>query len=292
MAKAKHTDEPEKGLVKAQAPAWLATAAQTDDSLEGLKNYRELPRIALIQGTSAQDSKDKYPLGTAILFPGETVLAEYGQPFTLVPVFQFTEFVHYADRRDQSQPKVVERTRDPLSKIARWSRMNNMREQEYPGGPKDKPFKYRFVEHIIIASVVWGEHPLRGEVVALNFSRGEFFTGTKFASACLMRRVPGSGASVDADGNPVHGSSMRAPLWSQVWEFRSNVRERNGNTWYGLDFDTPEEPWIEESDAPAMRELYESLRDDFKSGRIGANFTDAEDAEAEVVAPSAAASDM
>lgn len=258
------------------APSWLAEAAAGDDSLSGMEKYRVLPRLALVQGTSSEELQQKHGMGAVVLFPGEGYVADYGQPFLLVPVFQFTEWVQYADRRDQNQPRIVERTRDANSQIARWSRMSNMREQEYPGGSKDKPFKYRFVEHILVASAIYGEHALAGEIVALNFSRGEFFVGTNFAAAVLMRRV----------------GSKRAPLWTQVWQFHSAVRERPERKWYGLDFTQPETPWIQQHEAEAFRELYERLREDYHGGRIGADLETVEETETVGEAPSAAARDM
>jgi hypothetical protein len=178
-----------------------------------------------------------------------------------------------ADIDDTSSGMYQARTFDEQSDVARRSRDAKLRSEPY--GPPDKDGKplyaFRYVEHLVFPGVVYGEHEIAGTVVAISFEKGEFFNGTAFCSAILLRKV--GGATV--------------PLWSQVWEMRSRLhKNRVGQQWYGFDYFIPGQPFIREEEVESFRAQHEELRKQFKDKLIEVDRDDGSDEVA--VAPSEA----
>lgn len=257
------------------APSWLVDVAkENESSLDAVRAHRQLQRAKIVQGmTRRLELKQRFGEGAVLVQPGDVLLAKLDEPFLFVPLFHFTEFSKLAHIDDASSGMFQARTFDERSELARRARDGNLRSEPY--GPKDKDgkhlYSYRYVEHLVFPGIIYGAHPLAGTVIAISFERGEFFNGTSFCSAILLRRVGG----------------VSAPLWSQVWELRSRLhKNRVGQQWYGFDFFTPEQPFILEEESVSFREQHEELKRQFQSKLIEVDRSDVADDVA--VAPSEA----
>lgn len=241
------------------SPAWLVAAAEQDDSLKAMQEHRVLPRIKVIQGLSKKELRDQFGQGAVVLNPLNTLIATPGSAFRLVPVFFFSEYVAWNDRKDTKSPAIHARTYDPASEVARRSKKRETREEPYEGG-----YVRRYVEQLTFPSLFYmPDHPLHMVATSLVFARGEFFTGENFINAIHLRKV---------------GTST-APLWSQVWEFRSAERERKGNQWWGIDFGQPTdgEPFIQENEVDAFSGFYKEMKKLQEAQRLSVDMSDADE---------------
>lgn len=253
------------------APAWLVEASKSaDSSLDSLRAYRQLSRVKIIQAlTKKTDLKAKYGEGAAVIQPGDALVAKKDEPFLFVPLLQFTEFVKWGDLDDTTGAAVMERSFDFKSEIARRARDRNLRREGYGQADRDGkfPFECRYVEHLVFAGVIYGEHPLAGTAVGISFEKGEFFTGTNFCSAILLRKING----------------ITPPLWTQVWELRTRVHKNKTNKeWFGFDFFTPERPFILEEESAGFKKLHADLKADFDKKALVLDREDAADVEGTV----------
>ena len=268
MTSSKRTDT---AVVKVggDAPSFLQEfVGDADKSLAGMKEYRVLPRAKLIQGMTDATLKEEFGEGAVIMSPGRALVAGARTPFLFAPLFFFTEFCKWRDRRDKSGSVIVARSADKAGEVAARARNAEQRFEEYAGGPAKEPFKYRYVEHLNFAGLVYDpDHFQNASPITVGFSRGEFFTGKNFVSAIMLRKVGG----------------IPAPLWSQVWQLQSNTRTRADNTWWGIDFQNPERPWITEEQAPFMRGMHEELRNLYAQERLTVDASEADDDESATV---------
>ena len=239
---------------------FLAEFQDADASVEGLTEYRILPRIKVIQAMSDGELKKTYGEGSAILSPGNAMICDSESSFLFVPVFFFVEFCLWSDRRDNSSQNILERTFDANSELASRSRDADRRSEQYEGGPPTKPFTRRYVEHLNFAGMIYGDHDLQNTPCVLQFARGEFGKGRAFINSIMLRKVNG----------------QVAPLWSQVWRFTPGLRNGDEGDWYGLDFSAPEVPFIQRNEVDAFRGLHTELKTDFDAKRLGVDMTEEE----------------
>ena len=204
--------------------------------------------------------KEQCGEGAAVLQPGNVLLSKAKQGFNFVPLFFFPEFITWKDRRDQGGSPIHERSSDKAGHIAGMSRDHEQRFEPYPGGPKSDPYKYRHVEHLNFAGVLYGGD-MHMTPAAMSFSKGELNVGKNLCSAALLRK---------AGQHP-------APLWSQVWEFTPNQREAGGFAWWGLDFSNPSNPWIEEGEVGAFQALHEELKALHQTAKLSVDQSDTEE---------------
>lgn len=250
---AKRKNEIKKFEAPAGVPAHLAGAMEQDNSLSTLKEYRTVPRVKIIQGMTAQDLKDRFGEGSCILRPGDVLFLDKQDSVKLVPIGMYVEYCKWSDLRDNESPAIMDRSFDKTSDIARRAASADLRFETYEGeAGKNNPKTYRYVEHRIFICVVYSdEHPLKGEVLAIDFSRGEFGAGTNFINGCVMRKVP---------------------LWSQIWECSPAFRDRGDKKWWGLDMnapsDDPEDSFIKEDEVDFFQELNSEWQDLIESKRV------------------------
>jgi len=254
MAKGKKgREETPQELVKVgqdgAAPAWLATHAEEDTSIDSLAEHRVLPRLKIIQQMTDVTMREALGEGSVILQPGEVRVVTRDESFEFVPVFFFTEFLEMSDLKDTGSPMILERSFDASSELAKMARDPDQWERGY--GTQNEKGNYQFTARRcetlnFVGFICGGDAPaeLNGVPVTLIFSRGEFTKGRAFITAITMRRI---------------GSSV-APLWSQRWEFTPNMREKGGNAWYGLDFANAQQPYIDEDLADFMRSAHEEFK--------------------------------
>jgi len=241
-------------------PGFLVDFIREDTSLANLDQYVIIPVVKMVQGSAGLELKKKFGEGTAILRPGDIVLAKYeddnGQAtFDFVPHFFFTEFTKDSALGDSENPWILQRSFDQTSEIAKKARDADQRKELYPGHedrkPEDKKY-FRYVEHLCFAGVIYGEHQLEGTQVVLSFEKGEFWQGRNFISAIKMRK------------SKVEEQRITLPLWSQVWTFSVGFRDKGANKkWYGMDFEIADEPLIKEDEADAMFAAHTELKEVF-----------------------------
>ena len=221
-----------------------------DDSLLKLQEYVVVPFIKLIQGMTEQELKEKFGEGSVVLRPGDVKIIDKDGKFLFVPLFFFTSFRQWADRKDTIM--IVETSYDPDSSIAKFSRDPDKRSQAYEED-KDKEPKnqrcYRFVEHLCFIGLIY-DGELAGTRCLISFQKGDFRVGRAFASGAQMRKVD------------IDGTRQQVPLWAQVWEIGVSLRDRNENKWWGFDPGNPPEgiePIISPDEYESHHTAYEEL---------------------------------
>lgn len=254
----------QKDLVKIQAPEgvpdYLAQYLETDTSLDALKKERTLSRFKVIQGSASQELKKIFNEGDVIISPGQTLVAnmikqlQESERFRIVPIFFFVEYCKWADRNDTSSPTILARSNDKTSDIAKKAKDANLRDEEYGDG-----FIAHYVEHLNFACILYGEHPLAAqrEPFILGFSRGEWTLGKSFITSL---------------------SRLSSPLWSTVWELHSAIRQRKGNTWWGIDFSVPEkDKFISKEDVEFFKNAHIELKTLFEQQRLAVDHSERPD---------------
>jgi hypothetical protein len=215
------------GIVTVGSSSLLARIAKEDKSLVKLGEYVILPRLKKIQQMTDTALKEQFGEGSVILAPGNAMVVSKAESFQVVPLFFYTEFCKWKDRKDAESNMILERSFDPDSDVARKARSEKGRYEVYAedvGKPAEKQKKYRYVEHLVFPSVIYGDHPLAKTECILSFEKGEFSNGRNFSTAIKMRKI-------EVEGRPV-----ACPLWAQVWTLQPALRTRGENKWYGFDF--------------------------------------------------------
>lgn len=226
MGKEEKKDRTESNAIKVSAVADILKF-QEDKSLEALQEYVIVPFVKVIQGMTDQDLKDQFGEGAAILRPGDVKIGDRKLPFLFVPLFFYTVFRKWADRLDKDQ-MIVASTYDPESETAKRSRDPELWEEAYEN---DEDKKYRYVEHLCFIGIIYdGEQA--GERCLISFQKGDFKVGRGFASGAQMRKVV---------VNDETKEKAQVPLWAQVWQMKTSLRESKGNKWWGLDPCAPPE---------------------------------------------------
>lgn len=246
-----------------EAPTALVAAAAEDTSLSGLGEYKIIPRLLCVQ-SGDKDLKKVFEEGTAITSSSHIKVSEYDQPTMIVPMFFFTEFIHWRDRDDKpgdGETKWFERTVDRDSELAKRSRDFDNRTERY--GDKNQ-FESRFVEHLnFVVAIYDKDHPLAGEPCVLSFSKGEFRHGRQWINAIQMRKT---------QGQPI-------PLWGQVWEMRVGTHENDQYEWFGFNMLAPSEgsPYIANDEVEAFRSEHQKIKEIFEARQLGVDRSDGDD---------------
>lgn len=240
-------NEPSTNVTRVAPPSWMDEEAAIDKSVEGMSSFRVLPRLKVVQALSNEAFRDAAGDGGVILVPGGTVVCRKGETFLFVPLLFWAEYCKWKDLRDKSGTPVLDRSMDPSSELARRASDSKLWEQEYAGGPPERPFKYRYVEHLTFAGVIYGDHPLCATECCISFERGENWNGRGFIAGITQRRV----------------GQRQVPLWCQVWAMTPRLREKGSNKWYGVDASAPigVSPWIREDERHDLKAAHVSLKE-------------------------------
>ncbi len=265
------TDRSETLPEKVGAQAWLTQHAEEDRSLEALKQYRVVPVLRLIQGLSNKELKAQHGEGATLLMPGAQPFAGPEVFVDVVPLFMFTEFRKYSDRKDTESPMIPERSHDPRSGLAELARDADKRKEVYEGDekkPADKQRFWRYTEALCFLCTVYAKgHPQRGTVFTMEFMKGSFWAGKNFSSGCLSRKIEGS----------------NVPLYYQVWQIGSGVTSnRDGDEYWILNFRNPDGSedhplYVEEAEAAAYQQMHKELQDDYDNAKIVVDSVDMDD---------------
>jgi len=251
----------------------MAKIAKEDKSLDSMNEYRVLPRFKLLQGMTAEDLKDKFGEGSAIVRPGDTLVTSKEGSFDFVPLMFFGEFTKMADRRDKENPMIMARSFDPSSDLAKKARSKELRWELYPGErpDADKPKKFRYVEHLRFPGLIYGGHDLRGVAAVLSFEKGEYYQGQNLIQAIKLRREK------FIDEETGEAKPFQVPLYCQVWTLSPGQRTRDDKKWWGFNFKAAENPNVDETDIDSFRLQHQELVDLHAKQRIVVDGDDSEE---------------
>jgi hypothetical protein len=227
-----------------------------DDSLKDVRKYRVVPLVGFAQKSHPSEFVEKFGVGSAVAYRLNAVIARAGEQVLMHPIFFFTEFVHYSDRNDkQAEKKVLDRTFDDQSDIAKFARNKDLRKKPYERG--DKTFYEKFVEHLTFFVVIESGE-FKGQLATITFASGEFNTGQNFLNELAMRG---------------------APLWATRWNFRSEIKKHweENYDWWGWDIAFA--GFIEEEEVPQFNKMYEETKKGFAERSMGTEYGDAPDLE-------------
>ena len=252
MAKAKNRTDTE--IVKVNGVQELLKYTKEDDSLTKLTEYVIIPFAKVIQGMTDQELKDSFGEGSAILRPGDALIADRKESFTFVPIFFYTSFRKWGDRKDTQM--IYDTSFDPTSPVAKIARDPEKWDEIYEEDiekPEKEQRHYRYVEHLCFIGEIYGEHDLSGNKCLISFQKGDFRVGRSFASGIKMRKQ-----KVEVDDVE---QFVPVPLWAQVWEFKISQRDRNGNKWWGFDPINPKKisPLIQPDEFQRFHQTYKDL---------------------------------
>lgn len=166
--------------------------------------------------------------------PGTFMPGDSSDSLIFTPLFYFSEWCTWNPYEMKgSAPPIIYRTFDPQDPIAIKSRNPAKREE------KIGEVVVRHIEHINFMVVLHKPHPMAGETIILSFSRGEFMTGSKFATLLKMRR---------------------AAIYTTKFSMHVAKRDRGGFQWYGIDVTNPDpdssSPYIDEAQLAPFQEKY------------------------------------
>jgi len=261
-AAARDRDDEPTQLVRHQAPDFVVQAVEDgDDSVAVLEKKQVLPKAIVVQGLSKPDLL-VHGLGSVIV--SSTKILGQNESMNVVPVFFFDEYVVERDRRDKSGSSIMARTFDDSSEIALRSANADRRWEVMEGGPKENPFRCRYVQRLCFACVIYGDNEFAGQPIILTFAKGDIMDGTNWQGAILMRKIGG----------------QRAPLWSQVWKIGCVEKlNKGGDKWWGLRHGVVDDGqiWVTNDEGPGFRKLYTDLRDAHKRNMLAVEEVDEPD---------------
>lgn len=233
---------------------WLVEAADTDTSMDSVKEHRTLPRVVIIQSNHKRDLKEKFGGdGVAFLSPGDGVLCDKNTYFDFVPLFKWNQWITWADRNDPNN-LIFDSSLDPNSDIAIKSAAPETWQEEYEGG-----FKKTHTKHLQFGGVVYGDHTLAGTMCVIGFARGEFYHGDNWPNAMFMRKIQG----------------RQMPMWSQIWRMKISERDRKGYQWWGLDYIDGPDLYIKQEEGPTFKTMHEEIKKDYEAKRLDTDFSEA-----------------
>lgn len=278
MAK-NRTQAEETGLVTADDPNELAAMNANElpeymreyagEGTEHLGQYFIPPRIKVVQRQSSQDLLDLHPAGTIVVVPSLDVVAAVGKepgsnkpkrdsdPFTFIPLFQFTEYGSLNPREKKDLPMFAARSSDPKSDIALKARDADRRKEPFPGDPK---LFIRHVEFINFIVIIEGVDAMANMPVLLSFSKGGHRDGCNLATMAKM---------------------AKGPLCGRRYVGQATFRSNTGGDYHSIQVTNPPAgtaPWV---GPPAyfqeMLELSRSIKETYIKGQMKAEYEDPEE---------------
>lgn len=247
------------------SPAFLAQFAKDDHSLDSLKEYRILEGVCISQSTTPKEVRDKVGgEGTVFLSPTLSVLMKKEESRNIVPIFFYVEYQKRRDVKDKSGKKIIEKTQDKMSKIAKLSRDEKLREEPYGElDPKTNlpKYNYNYVECLNFCCVLYTPGSKDLTPITLSFFKGEHQTGKKFSTKIQGRKI---------DGIPV-------PLFMQVWKMSLGMhRNATQQEWWGFEFNEPENPEISQQEVEAYHKLHIELSELYKTASLSVDLMEEE----------------
>lgn len=193
------------------APDFMGTETE---GLDDVSKYQTTPRLTLIQGQSSPERKEEFGEGGVCIMPDGVQVAKPGEEFVVTPLVFWATWEVWSDINDQTAPMVVESTMDENSEIARRAKNPDLREEMY--GDRNE-YRKNYIECLNFIVALEG---LEGTVATLTFSKGEHYAGSKLCSLLKRRKVP------------IYGNRIA---------LKTAPRTRNNRSWWGFDFNNPED---------------------------------------------------
>lgn len=244
-------------------------ADDADQSTAAMAEHRVLSRIKTVQALTDQALRDQFGIGSLVIMPARELLMSARDTIDFVPLAFFEEFIVWNDRRDSSGA-IVERSMRKDSEVAKRARDPKRWEETYAGGTPDKPFKRRWTEHLNFPGLIYSkEHPHFLVPVCLSFSRGEFSTGRQFISKIMLRRVNG----------------RQAPLWATAWKLKVVTRKNDSGSWYGIDIENADKPFIDQEHVEPFKREHEVLVDQIAKQMVAVDMSESDDGTSTVADP-------
>jgi len=216
----------------------------------------------VIQKSANDELLKDFSAGDVILSPVNAMIAEIprnnrGKPiegartsFQVVPILFYPEYLTWNPiELKGSEPAIRYRTVDPNDPIVVKARNPQLRKEPHPVYPE---FNIRHVEHLNFVVILY-DHPLGSEPAILSFSRGEWKSGSKFASLIKMRKA-----------------SIYACIFDAVVGFRPGQL----GDWWGLDMCNPEEgsPWVDKELYEKLKKIHVEFTEYYKEQRLQASY--------------------
>ena len=221
---------------------------------EALSEYTSLQYLKIVADMSKELKKEGFREGTVLLMPAKEVIAEPGDSFTFVPLF----FYPQAELRNPiaCEPFVLERTIESTSELMLRARSRNPEERtiQSPTHP-DKIATYTELMCFVI-QITSG--PCEGSICIATFSKGEFKTGKALATLIRQR-------------------GARIPMFAMQFTAKCGEHRNTEHTWWGLNFNNPQEPaerWSPEGKMPEYKEIATGFADLLAEGMLLAKDAD------------------
>jgi hypothetical protein len=241
MTKKQELVETEGGAL-ATVPDFLADYGR--EGLDDVGEYKNTPRLKIVQAQSDPELQDEFEVGSLIIVPDRILLAKFDQQVPVVPVYFWPSWAKWRDANEPgaNMAPVVEETQDRDHPVAVMARDPQRREEAYPDNPK---YTYRYQEQLNYA--VWLAD---GTVAALTYSSGSHAIGRRL-NGYLERR-----------GCPIWANRLLLEPGK-----KTNAKKQQ---YYVIEFapDT-RQPFIPKDQVDAMRNLYQGFADAHRSGGLG-----------------------
>jgi len=224
-------------------PEFIAQEEET--GTEVMEEYRVVPRLKIVQDSSQRVLKERFDVGTCIVASTQEVLSlpsddndEEGEPFEVIPLFFFPEWMTCNDIKNQAAGMIRYRTTDKKDPIVQKARNPELREEKDPDNPQFKIMHTEVLNFVCIVDMPG--HPMHEQIVLIGFARAEHITGRNLCGLLTSRKAP------------VYGQRIR---------FTPRLRPpRNGGDWWGLDFQSA--GWVQDAEQFAyLKEQHLELKD-------------------------------
>ena len=262
MAKKDVSQEIVKITPELQLPEYMV-----DEEVQGLEllgNYIIPPFLKIVQKQASEELLQTFSAGDVILSPLNAMVAEMPRNdkgkvveggraiFQIVPILFYPEWLVWNPIELKGAESAIRgRTLDPNDPIAAKARNVSLRLEPHPTRPD---LKIRYIEHLNFIVILY-KHGLGREPAILSFSRGEWKSGSKFASLIKMRHAPIYGCIFDVSVGP-------------------GMRHNDKGDWYGFDVANPEEngPWVNGDEFTIFKELHTTFSDYHREKKIQAQY--------------------
>lgn len=250
-----------EALAEIHENSWLMeTAKDKDISLEAMKGYRLIPRVAIVQAMSKEELKAIGNEGCVINTGNKSVIAGPGVEFKVVPLFFHINWLRLPDLKDLQGS--ISETKDPNDIIAIKARKKETRIEVYPNNPANK---YIYCENFNFICMIYGDHAFAGSMICIPFNRGEHYTGIMWSNKIMTRFIPGMPGQV-------------AKSFSQVYTLRTtNHKNKVGQAWKGFEFVDALPMFIRQEEYEAFKAAHLSIVDAYSASSLGTNYDTQED---------------
>ena len=259
-----------------EKPDWMKN--QPIEGVEELARVVRPPRLKIIQKQSGSELQAKFNVGDVILSPMGELLAAFNKggvpsPFLFTPIFYFEEFCQWAPLALKGKvPMITARTTNPMDALAKKCLSNETRTEmltEVNGQLLGQAYEFKNLQHLNFICVVNHDgHPLNGTMFLMTFASGSFAVGTRLASLIKQRKASPFMCIFQGSVNPT-------------------PRKNERGDWYVLEFTQPQSgsPWTTEEQFGIFQREHNSLREDFRKGRVDTALEEHEDPAAAATGP-------